>query len=194
LIKRLCAAAAMAALLLTPQTAAAAADLAVGDKVQAWNLDWYDATILAIGTGQYQGYYLVKWTKFSGQQYIKADNVRSVATGGKGPAPANSSPNAIAQSARYTCLGYSGGAGQFRWYLTINSNSYRQSKPDLPPGTLRREAGHIEFTSGPYQANNWIGLISQQGGRQRIVLRDRQAEREGPRVREYANIYCTASE
>jgi len=48
----------------------------VGDKVQAYNVDWYDATIVEIGTANYQGYYLVKWDNFAGQQYISAANIR----------------------------------------------------------------------------------------------------------------------
>ena len=37
----------------------------VGDKVEAWNVTWYKATILEIGTGQYKGYYKVRYEGFS---------------------------------------------------------------------------------------------------------------------------------
>ena len=49
----------------------------VGDKVQAYNVDWYNGTIAEVGTGSYQGYYLIKWDDFAGRQYIAEANIRA---------------------------------------------------------------------------------------------------------------------
>lgn len=166
------------------------ADFHVGDKVQAWNADWYDATIAEVGSGQYAGYYLVKWDRFSTPQYIKASNVRAR------PGPAATAA-AWPQLGRYTCMGYGGGIGQFRWYLDLTRDGYAQHTPDIAGGRYNFDATsqRLFFLSGPYQANNWIGKFSvtREGRTHQIVLRDKAAEAQGPRVREYANIVCTNS-
>jgi hypothetical protein len=94
-------------------------------------------------------------------------------------------------------MGYSGGRGQFRWYLQLSENTYQQKTPDLPAGnfTFNATAARLDFASGPYKSNNWIGLFSvERGGKtHKIVLRDRASEAKGPRVNEYSNIYCTLS-
>jgi len=170
---------------------ALAADFHVGDKVQAWNVDWYDGTIAEIGTGSYAGYYLVKFDKYATPQYIKASNIRP--RPGAAPVITASSPRA----GKYVCMGYNGGAGQFRWYLQLGKGSYQQLSPNLAAGkySFNTATKRLEFTSGPYKANNWIGLFSveREGKTHKIVLRNRAYEAKGPRVNQYANIYCTLS-
>ena len=101
------------------------------------------------------------------------------------------------RAGKYVCLGYQGGAGMFRWYLTIGGGAYRQTTPDLAPGAYSYDpaASLLTFTSGPYAANNWIGVYSveREGKTDQIVLRNRANQAQGPRVGEYANFYCTNS-
>jgi hypothetical protein len=180
-------------------SSAHAADWKIGDKVQGYNVDWYDATIVAIGSGNYAGYYRVHYDKFSAasDQYLKADSIRArpgaaaaQKAGARGPATAP-------LPGRYVCMGYSGGPGQFRWYLQLGANTYRQTTPDLAEGRYSFDAAkkRLDFTSGPYRTNNWIGLYSveREGRTQKITLRDKANDAKGPRVGEYSNISCTLS-
>jgi hypothetical protein len=188
--------------LLLGAFAAAAQGWKVGDKVQGWNIDWYDGTIAEIGSGTYAGYYLIKYDKFSIPQYVKAANVRA-RPGAAAPGSAAAAPVTTAagtdspRPGRYVCMGYNGGAGQFRWYLQLTANGYQQKTPDLAPGSYSfdKAARRLTFRSGPYSTLNWIGLftVEREGKTHRIVLRDRTAEAQGSRVREYANITCTNS-
>jgi hypothetical protein len=179
-------------------SAGIAAQWQVGDKVQAWNVDWYDGVIDQIGTDNYTGYYLVRFEGPSGPtyQYVAEKNIRAR------PDDAGSGDQASAaepRAGRYVCLGYNGGAaGTFRWYLDIDgSGGYQQATPDLPGGTYSFDAAAsaLSFESGPYAENGWFGRFSveREGLTHKIVLRSLASEAQGPRVDEYANIYCTNS-
>jgi hypothetical protein len=182
--------------LLVGLTAAAAQGWKAGDKVQAWNVDWYDGTIAEIGSGTYAGYYLVKFDRYSTPQYVKAANIR-IRPGAAPSRSATAGADDAPRPGRYVCMGYSGGVGQFRWYLQLAAGSYQQKVPDLAAGSYSFDTAsrRLTFRNGPYGALNWIGLFTvERGGKtHRIVLRDKAAEAQGPRVREYANIICTNS-
>ena len=79
----------------------------------------------------------------------------------------------------------------------IPYGSYQQKMPDLAVGSYSfdKASRRLTFRNGPYSALNWIGLftVEREGKTHRIVLRDKAAEAQGPRVREYANIICTNS-
>ncbi len=185
-----------AALLLLGAAAAMAQGWKVGDKVQGWNIAWYDGTIAEIGSGNYAGYYLVKFDGFNTPQYVKAANIRA-RPGAAAPRPAAAGSADSPRPGRYVCMGYNGGVGQFRWYLQLGAGTYQQKTPDLAAGrfSFDRGARELTFQSGPYSRLNWIGLftVEREGKTHRIVLRDKAAEAQGPRVREYANIICTNS-
>jgi hypothetical protein len=157
----------------------------VGDQVQAYNVDWYDATIAEVGSGDREGYYLVKWDDFAGQQYIAEANIRAR----PGSAQPATSSGATALTGRYTCYGYPGPGGQFRWYLQVGDDAYEQQTPDLPVGHYLVDAGDssITFTDGPYADIGWFGRLESD----KVVLRSVASEQQGPRVDEYANIYCS---
>jgi hypothetical protein len=178
----------MLLLLVLVPAAALAGDWQVGDKVQGYDVDWYDATILEVGSGGHAGEYLVKYDKYSGEKWLSAASIRAR----PGAAPAGGSAAGL-QPGRYACYGYPGPSGAFRWYLDMADTTYRQRMPDLPAGHYSYAAadGAILFADGPYAANGWFGKVGSLDGRNGIVLRDIAAEAEGPRVREYANIYCT---
>jgi hypothetical protein len=176
------------ALLLLASAPALARDWQVGDQVQGYDVDWYDATILEVGTGDHAGKYLVKYDKYSTEKWLSAESIRA-----RPDAPPSGAGEAGLQPGRYACYGYPGPAGAFRWYLDIADATYQQHTPDLPAGHYRFDAaeGVLLFEDGPYAANGWFGRLGSLGGRSGIVLRDIAAEQEGPRVREYANIYCS---
>ena len=48
----------------------------VGDRVEAYDVGWYKGTVTQLGTGTYQGYFMVKYDDFSTQRYFKPDNLR----------------------------------------------------------------------------------------------------------------------
>jgi hypothetical protein len=49
----------------------------VGDKIEGWNVAWYAGTIKEIGSGTYQGHYLVKWDKYDSDQWVEAKSIRA---------------------------------------------------------------------------------------------------------------------
>lgn len=190
---------AAAAILLFSISIACAAGWHVGDQVQAWNVTWYGATVAEVGTGTRAGYYLVRFERYATPQWVKAEYIRARA-GAPSPVTGSTAPSggaSMPRLGRYVCMGYAGGRGKFRWYLQLSNNAYQQKTPDLPAGTYAFDAAakRLDFTSGPYHRNNWIGLFSveRDGKSHKIVLRDRASEAKGPRVNEYSNIYCTLS-
>ncbi|HWA61359.1 MAG TPA: hypothetical protein VG939_08285 [Caulobacteraceae bacterium] len=168
--------------------ATAAAAFQVGDRVEAWNIDWYPGVIAQVGSGNYAGYYLIAWNSGT-QQWVKAANVRAAAGGGSAGVASVARASAP-RSGRYVCMGYNGGAGMFRWYLAIDGGRYQQQTPTLAPGAYAYDAASrtLVFTSGPYQAN-WVGQFSveREGRTHKIVLRLKAGGGQ------YSNIYCTNS-
>jgi hypothetical protein len=174
-------------------SAALAADFSVGERVQVFvSGGWYGATISGpVGSAPYAGYYSVHFDDGS-DSYAKPDNIQAA------PAPAGDGQAMQATDAegprpgRYTCVGF--GQGQFRWYLTLGAdNTYQQSRPDLAPGLWQfYPDGSVVAFDGPYGDNGWFGRFSvEAGGRHQIVLRSVASEQQGPRVKEYENIYCS---
>jgi len=47
-----------------------------GDRVEAYDAGWNKGTIAEVGSGNYQGYYLVKYDAFTTQRYFKPDSLR----------------------------------------------------------------------------------------------------------------------
>ncbi len=48
----------------------------VGDKVSVWvSADYYDGTVLEVGSGDHAGQYLIHFDKFTSDQYALAKNV-----------------------------------------------------------------------------------------------------------------------
>jgi hypothetical protein len=175
-------------ILIVASTAASAQNWHVGDKVQGYDVDWYDATIVEVGTGDHAGQYLVKYDRFQGQKWLSAASIRTR----PGMSPPSGS-TAVVPPGRYTCYGYPASAGVFRWYLDLGSTTYQQRTPDLPAGHYGYDAAHsaIMFVDGPYANNGWFGRLQRTGGRDSIVLRAIVSEQKGPRINEYANIYCS---
>jgi len=73
----------------------------IGQHVEAWNVDWYKATIIGFCSGNYQGYIKVHYDGYSSgsDQYIKESNIRL---------PKNTAANYTSgpKKGRYTILSY----------------------------------------------------------------------------------------
>ena len=50
----------------------------IGQHVEAWNVDWYKATVIGVGSGNYEGYIKVHYDGYSSgsDQYVKESNIR----------------------------------------------------------------------------------------------------------------------
>ena len=182
------------ALLLLMVSSAAALGWSVGDKVQAFNVAWYNATIVEIGSGSHEGYYKIHYDDFASDQYLAAGSIRARPDAQPTPPSLEAGP----RTGQYVCLAYGGGAGTFRWYLEITADgTYLQAAPELAPGRFAYEphSAQLTFLDGPYEYNGWFGRFSieREGKTHSIVLRSIDNERQGPRVGEFGNIYCTNS-
>ena len=73
----------------------------IGQKVEAWNVDWYKATVIGFGSGNYQGYIKVHYDGYSSgsDQYIIESNIRL---------PKNTTADYTSgpRNGRYTILSY----------------------------------------------------------------------------------------
>ncbi len=58
----------------------AAQSFGVGDKVEAYNVGWYKATILEVGSGDYVGYYKIHYDEYASDQWLKNTSIRAVKT------------------------------------------------------------------------------------------------------------------
>lgn len=48
----------------------------VGDRVEAYDVGWYKGVVTQVGTGNYAGYYMVKYDDFSTNRYFKPGDLR----------------------------------------------------------------------------------------------------------------------
>lgn len=81
--KKLRIAAALGALLAA---AAAHAAWQVGDKVRVWvSADYYDGTVVEVGSGDHAGQYRIRFDHYNNEQYALAKNVLPRKTAPAGP-------------------------------------------------------------------------------------------------------------
>jgi hypothetical protein len=48
----------------------------VGDRIEPYDSGWLPGTIVELGSGNYSGYFLVKYDQFSTQRYFKPSDLR----------------------------------------------------------------------------------------------------------------------
>ena len=139
----------------------------VGDRIQAYNVGWYDATITRIGAGSNAGEYMVRYDKYASEQWIAAKNIRARPGADKSPANTNASSarSAGPRLGRYVILSY-GRAGAAPLRLgeveLLAGGRYRVS---LPGGRANGEgrydfdaaAGTVRWLSGRYKDEAWGG-------------------------------------
>jgi len=122
----------------------------IGQKVEAYNVGWYKATVIEIGSGDYAGYIKVHYDDYSSasDQYLAAKNIRlpkSAATGNYGAGPRNG---------RYTILSYGRGNPLTLGYFDLNNGKYTYYDAGINPigkGTYLYDAGSklVVWQSGP---------------------------------------------
>ena len=66
----------------------------VGDKVSVWvSGDYYDGTILEVGSGDHAGQYYIHFDRFTSNQYAMANNVYARRSGTPAPASGKTGSN-----------------------------------------------------------------------------------------------------
>ena len=155
---------------------AGAADWKVGDRVEAFNVTWYKATITKIGDGSYDGYYRVRYDGFSQMQYLAASSIRAiggasaastVAKGeAKAAAPAQAGSGGGPRPGKYTIMSYGAtgkpplvlgsfvlGRGSYEAFL-VGGRSTGSGRYDYNAATHT-----VNWSSGPY-AGVWGGAFT----------------------------------
>ncbi len=114
----------------------------IGQKVEAWNVGWYKATILEVGSGDKAGYIKVHYDDYSSasDQYLKESSVRIL----KNAAPDNYGPGP--RNGRYTIRSYGGNGSNpiILGYFDLNNgkyNYYNAAKNLIGTGTYLYDAG-----------------------------------------------------
>lgn len=147
----------------------------IGDKVEAWNSNWYPRIVKAAGADNYQGYYLVKWDTYSGQQWIAAKNIRY-------PKNAAQVTETLPRNGKYRILSYGSNPANpiYLGYFTLESGAYsyyNAANALLGNGKYSYDGNSktINWTSGPFNANKWNGRfeISREGKTHIIRLNSR---------------------
>lgn len=126
-------------------------NFSVGQKVEAYNVGWYKATILEIGSGDMTGYIKVHYDDYSSasDQYLAAKKIRlpkSAAIDNYSAGPRNG---------RYTIRSYGGNIYNpiILGYFDLNAGKYRYydaGKNLLGTGTYLYDAGSkaVQWQSG----------------------------------------------
>lgn len=144
----------------------------IGAKVEAYNSGaWYKATIAEAGSGNYAGYYYVRYDDFAQGQWIKASNLRAF----KGAAVAAA---AGPRNGTYTILSYGNATNPIRLgYFVLQSGRYTYynlGKKQIGSGRYSYDAASktISWTSGPFKDANWNGSfeIDREGKTHKIRL------------------------
>ena len=131
----------------------------IGDKVDAWNVAWYKATVIEVGSGSNVGYYKVHYDDFSSasDQYLKASNIRA-----KKNAAAETLKNSTANGPRlskYLIMSYGAGnnplhLGFFHLKEGGNYSFFDMGENKLGDGKYAYDAPlkQVSWLSGPLKA------------------------------------------
>ena len=134
---------------------AAIAAFKLGDRVQGWNLGWYEGTVAKVGDGSYAGYYLIKHDKFSQDSYYAQANVRLLAsvtpTGMSDPSAQPTTPAAGAAGPRigtYGCGVFLSGRYTRTQTLSLDGASYTTSHGDGGSYAYDASSQRLNFRGG----------------------------------------------
>ncbi|MEJ6980122.1 hypothetical protein WG906_06655 [Pedobacter sp. P351] len=126
------------------------ADYQVGQRVEAYNVGWYKATIIEIGTGTYAGYFKVDYDDYASHQYLSASNIRVI------KAAKELNYTAGPRNGRYTILSYGivKNAPLILGYFDLNNRKYTSfnaGKTSIGKGTYRydEKSKNVIWESGP---------------------------------------------
>jgi len=130
----------------------------VGQKVEAYNVDWYKATITEIGSSNYVGYYKVRYDKYNNEQWIKESNIRIAQNETKdyvsGP-----------RVGRYIILSYGNAYSPITLgYFDLGNGTYvyyNAAKKMIGNGKCLYNAKTktVQWLSGPYKQAGWGGAF-----------------------------------
>ena len=147
----------------------------IGQKVEAWNITWYRATILEVGSGDKAGYIKVHYDDFSSasDQYLKETSIRIPKIAG--PDNTASGP----RNGRYTIRSYGNPSNPIiLGYFDLNSgkyNYYNAGKKLIGSGTYAYDAAGKKVlwkTGGLKQYDAAAGFeISREGKTHHIALK-----------------------
>jgi len=157
-------------------TISLAQNFKAGDKVEAWNVAWYKATILQVGAGDRQGYYMVHYDDFgsASDQWLKNTSIRARASSKE------ASTTAGPRLGKYNVLTYGSVTNPIRLGYFVLSDGNKYSFYDnggniVGSGTYSYDdnAKSIKWQSGPFKQNNWEGnfAISREGKTHSITLK-----------------------
>lgn len=138
-----------------------------GDRVEAYDIGWYKGVVTLVGTGENQGYYMVKYDDFSTQRYHKPDSLRP---GGPKSAPTVYPTYKIGEIVE----GYDGGwhAGRISEirggdspeyllkYEKFSSSRWHQAKNLRAAGTAEAEKGRDQAAAGKGPRAGKYGIYS----------------------------------
>lgn len=140
---------------------------AVGDKIEAWSAGvWYPASVVAIGSDNYKGYYKVHFTNYSdaSDQWLNASSVRKpvVTTVTAGVSP---------REGKYKILSYGSSSNPvYLGYFMLKNGSYSYYNAGnqlLGSGNydFDKATRNVKWNSGPFKINGWNGSfeVSREG-------------------------------
>lgn len=146
-----------------------------GDKIEAWSAGvWYPASIVSIGSGNYNGYYYVHFTGYSdaSNQWLNAASVR------KASAKTNTA-NVIPRNGKYKIYSYGNPANPiYSGYFTLKAGGYsyyNAANQLLGSGnyTYDNASKTVKWNSGPFKTSGWGGTfeVSREGKTHTIRLK-----------------------
>ena len=151
----------------------AAQSFGVGDKVEAYNVSWYKATVLEIGSGGNEGYYKVRYDGYSSDQWLKSTSIRQLQSS-KSPSTAKGPRNG-----KYHILSYLKPSNPIRLgHFSLSDGSYffyDNGGGLAGSGNYKYNPAQksIQWLSGPFKQYDWGGNfeISREGKTHSIRLK-----------------------
>lgn len=146
----------------------------IGQKVEAYNVGWYKATVIEIGSGNYAGYIKVHYDGYSSNQYISESNIRLLKN-----KPADNYA-AGPRNGRYTIRSYGGNIYNpiILGYFDLNGGKYKYYDAGINligPGTYSYDESNkqIIWMSGELKKYNSTAAfeISREGKTHTIQLK-----------------------
>ena len=124
-----------------------------GDKVEINNSGgWYKGSVQQIGSGEWAGYYKVTYDGYTGQQWMKASNIKMQAIAAAAPSTA-----AGPRSGMYIILSYGNPSNPLRLgYFSLAGGQYiyyDMAKKVIGKGAYIYDAGSqtVQWKSGPFK-------------------------------------------
>ena len=136
-----------------------------GDKVEINNSGgWYKGSVEQIGSAEWAGYYKVSYDGYTGQQWMKASNIKMQA------AAAATSTAAGPRNGMYIILSYGNPSNPLRLgYFNLSGGQYTyydMAKKVIGSGSYTYNAGTktVQWTSGPFKDSFHSGAFETDRG------------------------------